>query len=121
MRDTTPDSKTRHHHVVVIDWGAIDGLEATLGENGVTSNYRFDLALYTWQLVQSLEQGKALFGGALQPTFPPLDQRRHQADLARLVAQGQAAALAVLERHAQGARVAGRPGVPRRCLMDPRQ
>ncbi|MGM0914752.1 MAG: NAD(P)/FAD-dependent oxidoreductase [Pseudomonadota bacterium] len=52
---------------LVVDWGAIDGLEATLGENGVTSNYRFDLAPYTWQLVQSLEQGKALF---TQPPMP---------------------------------------------------
>ncbi|TDO07640.1 MULTISPECIES: NAD(P)/FAD-dependent oxidoreductase [Halomonas] len=52
---------------LVVDWGAIDGLEATLGENGVTSNYRVDLAPYTWKLVQSLKQGKALF---TQPPMP---------------------------------------------------
>lgn len=52
---------------LVLDWDAIDGLEATLGENGVTSNYRFDLAPYTWELVQSLKRGKALF---TQPPMP---------------------------------------------------
>ena len=40
-----------------LDWAAIDGLEATLGRNGVTSNYRYDLAPYTWKLVQELKPG----------------------------------------------------------------
>jgi sulfide:quinone oxidoreductase len=50
-----------------IDWQAIKGLAETLGKNGVTSNYRFDLAPYTWQLVQHLKAGKALF---TQPPMP---------------------------------------------------
>jgi sulfide:quinone oxidoreductase len=50
-----------------LNWSAIDGLEETLGKNGVTSNYRYDLAPYTWELVQSLKQGKALF---TQPPMP---------------------------------------------------
>ncbi|MCM5704047.1 NAD(P)/FAD-dependent oxidoreductase [Larsenimonas salina] len=50
-----------------LDWQAIDGLEETLGKNGVTSNYRFDLAPYTWSLVQSMRSGKALF---TQPPMP---------------------------------------------------
>ncbi|BBO56589.1 MULTISPECIES: NAD(P)/FAD-dependent oxidoreductase [Cobetia] len=50
-----------------LDWSAIEGLEETLGMNGVTSNYRYDLAPYTWQLVQSLKGGKALF---TQPPMP---------------------------------------------------
>jgi len=48
-------------------WEAIDGLEATLGQNGVTSNYRFDLAPYTWELVRGLRGGRALF---TQPPMP---------------------------------------------------
>ena len=52
---------------LVIDWGAIEGLEPALGQHGVTSNYRFDLAPYTWSLVQSLEKGRALF---TQPPMP---------------------------------------------------
>ena len=48
-------------------WEQIEGLEDTLGKNGVTSNYRFDLAPYTWSLVQNLKRGKALF---TQPPMP---------------------------------------------------
>ncbi|WP_116867497.1 NAD(P)/FAD-dependent oxidoreductase [Pseudomonas syringae] len=50
-----------------LDWSAIDGLVETLGANGVTSNYRYDLAPYTWKLVQNLQQGRALF---TQPPMP---------------------------------------------------
>lgn len=50
-----------------LDWSAIDGLVETLGANGVTSNYRYDLASYTWKLVQNLQQGRALF---TQPPMP---------------------------------------------------
>lgn len=48
-------------------WEGIEGLEETLGSHGVTSNYRYDLAPYTWQLVQSLADGKAIF---TQPPMP---------------------------------------------------
>ncbi|PTN11189.1 bifunctional protein tyrosine phosphatase family protein/NAD(P)/FAD-dependent oxidoreductase [Nitrosomonas aestuarii] len=48
-------------------WEKIEGLEDTLGRNGVTSNYRFDLAPYTWTLTQALKKGKALF---TQPPMP---------------------------------------------------
>ncbi|HEX3636689.1 MAG TPA: TIGR01244 family sulfur transferase [Paraburkholderia sp.] len=50
-----------------LDWHAIEGLTETLGKNGVTSNYRYDLAPYTWQLVQQLKGGRALF---TQPPMP---------------------------------------------------
>ena len=50
-----------------LHWEAIDGLPETLGRNGVTSNYRFDLAPYTWELVQRMENGRALF---TQPPMP---------------------------------------------------
>jgi len=33
-----------------LDWEAVEGLEDALGSNGVTSNYRYDLAPYTWEL-----------------------------------------------------------------------
>ncbi|PLW84015.1 TIGR01244 family phosphatase [Kineobactrum sediminis] len=52
---------------IKLDWDAIEGLPETLGRNGVTSNYRFDLASYTWQLVQELQGGRALF---TQPPMP---------------------------------------------------
>jgi sulfide:quinone oxidoreductase len=50
-----------------LDWAGIEGLEDTLGKNGVTSNYRYDLAPYTWKLVQELGKGKAIF---TQPPMP---------------------------------------------------
>ena len=48
-------------------WEKIEGLEEYLGKHGVTSNYRYDLCAYTWQLVQGLRCGKALFS---QPAMP---------------------------------------------------
>ena len=48
-------------------WEKIEGLEETLGKNGVTSNYRYDLAPYTWELVQRMKSGRALF---TQPPMP---------------------------------------------------
>jgi sulfide:quinone oxidoreductase len=65
------DVLTYKHLVVAaglkLDWGKIAGLEDTLGKNGVTSNYRYDLAPYTWELVRSLKQGNAIF---TQPAMP---------------------------------------------------
>jgi sulfide:quinone oxidoreductase len=61
-----------YHRLIVapgikLDWQVVEGLADTLGHNGVTSNYRFDLAPYTWQLVQQLKSGRALF---TQPPMP---------------------------------------------------
>lgn len=52
---------------IKLNWGAIEGLNETLGRNGVTSNYRYDLAPYTWELVSQLKGGKAVF---TQPPMP---------------------------------------------------
>lgn len=76
-----PDSKrltlstgqrVAYQHLIVcpglrLAWESIEGLEETLGKHGVTSNYRYDLCAYTWQLVQGLRRGKALF---TQPPMP---------------------------------------------------
>jgi len=61
-----------YHHLVVcpglkLDWQGIEGLSETLGRNGVTSNYRYDLAPYTFELVKQLKKGKAIF---TQPPMP---------------------------------------------------
>ncbi len=52
---------------IKLDWHGVDGLLDTLGRNGVTSNYLFDMAPYTWELVQSLRAGRAVF---TQPPMP---------------------------------------------------
>lgn len=61
-----------YQHLVVapglkLDWAAVEGLPETLGKNGVTSNYRYDLAPYTWELVGKTSSGKAIF---TQPPMP---------------------------------------------------
>ncbi|WP_416915618.1 MAG: TIGR01244 family sulfur transferase [Roseicyclus sp.] len=50
-----------------LDWNRVEGLVDTLGQNGVTSNYRYDLAPYTWNLVKGMKQGRAIF---TQPPMP---------------------------------------------------
>ncbi|MBV1870989.1 MAG: bifunctional protein tyrosine phosphatase family protein/NAD(P)/FAD-dependent oxidoreductase, partial [Gammaproteobacteria bacterium] len=52
---------------IMLNWKGIEGLSESLGKNGVTSNYRYDLAPYTWELVQKLNNGRALF---TQPPMP---------------------------------------------------
>jgi sulfide:quinone oxidoreductase len=48
-------------------WEKIEGLEETLGQHGVTSNYSYRHATYTWDQVQKLRDGKVLF---TQPAMP---------------------------------------------------
>ncbi|WP_439154166.1 TIGR01244 family sulfur transferase [Yoonia sp.] len=50
-----------------LDWHKVEGLVDTLGKNGVTSNYRYDLAPYTWELVRGMKSGRAIF---TQPPMP---------------------------------------------------
>lgn len=50
-----------------LDWGAIAGLDNHLGSCGITSNYAPGLAPYTWELVQNLDKGRAIF---TQPVMP---------------------------------------------------
>lgn len=69
---TLSDGSTLAYDVLIVApgirlaWEKISGLDATLGQNGVTSNYRPDLAPYTWELVQRTRAGRAIF------TQPPL-------------------------------------------------
>ena len=67
------DSTVVHYQQLVVapglelHWAGIEGLEETLGKNGVTSNYRYDLAPYTWDLVSNLKKGNVIF---TQPPMP---------------------------------------------------
>ena len=67
------DGRTLTYRVLVVApglrlaWEKIEGLPQALGRNGVTSNYRYDLAPYTHQLVKGLKSGRALFS---QPPMP---------------------------------------------------
>lgn len=70
---TLADGSTVAYKVLVVApgirlaWERIEGLEDALGRNGVTSNYRYDLAPYTWELVRNLKSGRAVFS---QPSMP---------------------------------------------------
>ncbi|WP_447795515.1 FAD-dependent oxidoreductase [Pseudomonas farris] len=81
VTDIAPDSKqltlddgrtVSYQNLVVcpglrLAWEKIEGLQDTLGQNGVTSNYSYRHAAYTWELVKGLRGGKAIF---TQPAMP---------------------------------------------------
>lgn len=46
---------------IQLDWQAVDGLVDTLGRNGVSSNYRADLAPETWKAIENTRSGTAVF------------------------------------------------------------
>lgn len=46
---------------IQIDWHKIDGLVDTLGKNGVSSNYSYDTVSYTWEVLDGLKGGRAIF------------------------------------------------------------
>ncbi|PHS71104.1 MAG: pyridine nucleotide-disulfide oxidoreductase [Methylophaga sp.] len=50
-----------------LDIDKIDGLRETLGKNGVCCNYSVDVVEYTWQTIQQMQSGTALF---TQPPMP---------------------------------------------------
>jgi sulfide:quinone oxidoreductase len=50
-----------------LHWDGVKGLRQALGRDGVTSNYRYDLAPYTWELISTLDRGTAVF---TQPDTP---------------------------------------------------
>lgn len=46
---------------IQLNWKDIKGLEESLGNNGVTSNYSFKYAPYTFDLIKNHKKGKAIF------------------------------------------------------------
>jgi sulfide:quinone oxidoreductase len=52
---------------IQLDWTSTAGLEDTLGRNGVSSNYRFDLAPRTWDFIRNTKSGTAVF---MMPSGP---------------------------------------------------
>lgn len=50
-----------------LDWDKIPGLKENIGKNGVCSNYSYNTAEYTWELVRQFKGGKAIF---TQPSTP---------------------------------------------------
>jgi len=63
----TAGGKTIGYDVMVVcpgiqlDWDRIPGVSDTLGSNGVSSNYTYDLAPKTWEFIQKTTSGQAVF------------------------------------------------------------
>ena len=63
---TTSGSRYTYEYLVVcpgiqLDWHKIKGLEGNLGKNGITTNYLFDMAPYTYTCLRNTKKGKAIF------------------------------------------------------------
>lgn len=64
---TCDDGTVYEYEVLVVcpgiqlDWKRTEGLEQALGRRGVSSNYRFDLAPRTWELIRNTQSGTAVF------------------------------------------------------------
>ena len=46
---------------IQLDWDKVPGLTETLGKDGVSSNYRHDLAPRTWDFIRTTRSGTAVF------------------------------------------------------------
>lgn len=64
---TCADGATFEYDLLVVspgiqlDWQSTEGLQEALGHDGVSSNYRFDLAPRTWDFIRGLRSGSAVF------------------------------------------------------------
>jgi sulfide:quinone oxidoreductase len=64
---TTESATSVHYdHLVVcpgiqLDWAAVPGMAESLDTAAVSSNYRYDLAPKTWQLIKKMRSGTAVF------------------------------------------------------------
>lgn len=63
----TERGKTIGYDVVVVcpgiqlDWDRVPGLQGTLGRDGVSTNYTYELAPKTWEFIRGTTSGTALF------------------------------------------------------------
>lgn len=46
---------------IQLNWSAIKGIEGNLGKNGITTNYLFNVAPYTFECIKNFKGGKAIF------------------------------------------------------------
>ncbi|GAY17882.1 FAD/NAD(P)-binding oxidoreductase [Mycobacterium sp. shizuoka-1] len=70
---TCADGATYEYEALVVcpgiqlDWNRTEGLEEAIGHDGVSSNYRFDLAPKTWDFIRNTRSGSAVF---MMPSGP---------------------------------------------------
>lgn len=64
--ETAGGVTVHYDHLVVcpgiqLDWDAVPGMSSALATETVSSNYRYDLAPKTWQVIQEMRSGTAIF------------------------------------------------------------
>ncbi len=70
---TTDDGSIYSYAILIVapgiqlDWDATPGLAEGIGSNGLSSNYRYDLAPRTWDFIRNTRSGTAVF---TMPTDP---------------------------------------------------
>jgi len=52
---------------IQLNWTKIKGFKETLGKNNVSSNYSFDMAPYTWEMIKNFKGGTAVFTNPVGP------------------------------------------------------
>jgi sulfide:quinone oxidoreductase len=73
QRVSLEDGRTVRYRMLVVasglqcNWEKVEGLVEALGKNGVSSNYAYDHASYTWECLQRWQGGRAVF---TQPRAP---------------------------------------------------
>ncbi|MEO8235272.1 MAG: hypothetical protein ABI549_07650 [Flavobacterium sp.] len=50
-----------------MDWNKIKGLNEILGKNNISSNYDFNTAPYTWEMIKNFKGGTAVFTNPSTP------------------------------------------------------
>ena len=64
---TTREGKVIEYEYLIVcpgiqlNWNKVEGLPETLGKNGVCSNYSFETAPYTFEVLKNLKSGTAIF------------------------------------------------------------
>ncbi len=79
---------------IALDWDKTPGLSETLGKNGVSSNYTYELAPKTWEFVKNTKSGTAVFtmpsgpikcaGAPQKIAYLAADYWRRQGDLSKI-------------------------------------
>ncbi len=52
---------------IQLDWNKIKGLKENMGKNKISSNYDFNTAPYTWELIKNMKSGTAVFTNPSSP------------------------------------------------------
>ncbi len=52
---------------IQLDWSKFKGLKEAIGKNGISCNYDFESAPYTWEMIKNFKSGTAVFTNPASP------------------------------------------------------